>query len=93
MGKYIKVLIVLLVVLCSTEVLACEQKTGNITGGACSVSELKALENNKTESDQMLQGEKDLRPIRKISITNRLGNDECLLGTCLYRTIIEKTTK
>lgn len=95
MNKYIKVLAVLLVVLCSGEVFACgEKQIESITGGACSILELNKLEKSKeTMQPPVLSEGKDLRPVRKTPVINKLDDNECLLGTCLYRIIVEKETR
>lgn len=73
--------------------IACSQKTtGDITGGACSIAELRNLENKRASEDGKIfsfhpKGEKDLRPVPLQSISKKSG-ERCLLGTCLYKSLL-----
>lgn len=67
-------------------------KGGQITGGACSIKELNNLENTRTvkgKTNIMPDGGRDLRPIKSKSEMSQSGGN-CLLGICLYQTILRK---
>ena len=77
-----------------TSVMACSQKTTqDITGGACSIAELRNLEDSSADENSKFfgyhpRGEKDLRPVRiKQSDSKRTG-DRCLFGMCLYKSLL-----
>ena len=95
MKKIFKTLVVLFALLCSGVAFACSQDVksgaGGVTGGACSISELNNLENNKTVKERINLSSgvgRDLRPIQRNSQMTKL-NENCTYGTCLYRIFYE----
>ena len=79
-------------ILCSATVFACTQDQAEvITGGACSIKELN-LEKNKTihqRTNPLLQGERDLRPVKLTPANMPKQVEKCLFGMCLYQKILE----
>ena len=94
MKKFFLVPVVLLVMLCGESVLACSQEaTGNITGGACSISELNNLEKAKNATEKASldsKGVKDLRPVKLVPQVPKSNDDSCLFGMCIYKTLLGK---
>lgn len=67
---------------------ACPLDKGNITGGACSVKELKNLENQRMQEKVIVKEGKNLRPVK---ITPEIKNPEqtqCIF--CLQEGLFEK---
>lgn len=67
---------------------ACSQSSAeSITGAACSIKDLKALEKGKTSQEKVLspQNEKNLRPVRMNPEMQKSDDDECLFGMCLTK--------
>lgn len=93
MKKIFNTLVVLCVVLFGSAVIACTQNSAEvITGGACSIKELKNLEKNTTarKGIKFLPfTERNLRPVKTLPVMEKSNNDECLFGMCLYRRILE----
>lgn len=75
-------------------VLACgQQEKGTMTGAACSISELNNLGKSKTATKNLNPyQERNLRPVKFIFEMSKSDND-CLLGTCLYKKLINDINK
>lgn len=80
-----------------TSVYACSQDTaGFLTGGACSVKELKNLEKTNVlqkRKNFLPSGERNLRPVRQVPGVAKSDDDDCLFGMCLYKKILELGSK
>lgn len=100
MEKIFKALLTICVALCYIAFVnpahACSQntidqsKSTQITGGACSIKELNNLENNRAVKGKINLPyglERNLRPVKPNS--EMFKSNDCLFGTCLYRTILE----
>lgn len=78
----------------STSVYACSQDTaGFMTGGACSIKELKNLEKTKNLQERKKSQsdiERNLRPVRQIPNEQKIINKNCLFGKCFYRQILDR---
>lgn len=80
-------------IFCAEQALAtCPQKeTEIVTGAACSIKELN-LEKNKTAQEKINLSptkERNLRPVKINSRVQQSDGDNCLLGMCLYRSLLE----
>lgn len=80
-------------VFCTQHALAtCSQKAAEtMTGAACSIKELN-LGKNKTAQDSLNISpikERNLRPVKINSKVQKSDGDNCILGMCLYRNILE----
>lgn len=78
---------------CEISLATCSQKTtGDITGGACSIEELRNLESKRANAGLNFgfnpKGEKDLRPVRLEQPNSKKTGDRCLFGLCLYKSLL-----
>jgi len=73
-------------------VCGCSQENAtDMTGGACSIKELKNLEKMKNQQGQIGSEPKvevDLRPVRYNAEMKATEDKGCLFGQCLYKTIL-----
>ena len=94
MKKIFTALVVFCAVFSVLPVCGCSQENaGNITGGACSIKELNNLEKQRSEQGKIGSLSKmkvDLRPVRQNQEIRKNENPNCILGTCLYQTILDK---
>lgn len=86
---------VLSVLFCTSVYAACTQNEAEVvTGGACSIKELQNLEKHRTEKSKMNflpYGQRNLRPVRQqVQVMPKMGDDDCLFGRCLYKSLINK---
>ena len=93
MKKIFQTLVVIVAVGCANPSFGeCGQtKAEIVTGGACSISELRNIEKSKIATDKTglnPKGERDLRPLRQKDEMNKLFDDDCLFGTCLLKTLL-----
>lgn len=94
MKKIIKTLVMLSILTLALPSFGCgEDKLYGITGGACSISELRNIEKNRIATDKDGLNPKrviDLRPVRLTPEKSKFQEDECLFGSCLYKTLLGK---
>lgn len=82
MKKIVYTLVILIAVSCVQYASACPQAEGSMTGGACSIKELKNLEKSKTlQEPNLINLEKGLRPVRVSPEKKKPGCD--VFGLCL----------
>lgn len=71
---------------------ACSKSNETITtGSACSIQDLNNLEKNTSVQEKLTtepKREKDLRPIRLEGGMQKPQLDKCVLGTCIYKTLL-----
>lgn len=97
MEKIFKTLVIFYVAFCTIfyaeqSLATCSKKaTEIVTGAACSIKELN-LEKNKTAQEKINLSpikESNLRPVKINSKVQKSDGDNCILGMCLYRNVLE----
>lgn len=97
MKKIFKTLVILVAVFCVASAIpscACAKKAGDVvTGSACSIAEINNLEKAKHSQEKVdvkLKNERNLRPVRLNPEIPKTMGDDCVLGNCLYKSVIGK---
>ena len=92
-GTLVVFCVVSCTIFCAEPVFAaCSQEpTEIVTGAACSIKDLN-LEKNKTAQEKVNLSptkERNLRPIKPDSGMSQSVDNDCILGMCLYRNLLE----
>lgn len=90
MKTTLNTLAILLTMIFAMQAFACPPQGENITGGACSVKDIKNLEKSKMQEgvNFNLKGEKNLRPVRLNPEITKPDESQCIF--CLQKVIFGK---
>jgi len=75
---------------CAMPTFACASQSGNVTGGACSVKDIKKLENERMQEkvNFNLKGDKNLRPVKMNPEIKNPDEESCIF--CIQKAILGK---
>ena len=94
MKTALKTLVILFAMFCAMPIFACPSQSGDVTGGACSVKDIKKLENERMGQGMQegvnfnlrgLNGEKNLRPVKINPEIKNPSEESCIF--CMQKAI------
>lgn len=85
----INTLVIILVMLLTLPAFAvCPVHKGKLTGSACSINDIKNVENQRTQEKVNLKGEKNLRPVKVTPEIKNSEESQCIF--CLQEALFGK---